>query len=345
MANLAEGFEERGDKVRLMALYPTDRTVRETRLTWEYVYPRRPTTPVAALGLVRAIVRLFRRDRPDWVFTALPAANVMAAIGARLAGVRGRVIISHHSPVETHNPLINAVDGRAASLDSVKTVISVSDTVGDSLAGKPAAYRAKRKTIHNALPPRIETLLGELLRGRAGRVRGRKVVATGRLAAQKNYPVLIRAAVHLPDVMFDIIGNGPDEAELRALAASLGVQDRVNFLGFCPREDAMRLLATGDLFVQMSLFEGHSLGLIEAAKLELPLIVSDVPVQREGVTADDGTICGAIIPPQDDRALAAEIDLLLTDDLRYGRAVELSRRLGREATFDAMMSAYDRLAT
>lgn len=344
IANLAEGFEDRGFVVRLMALYPTHRAVRTTRLTWEYVYHRRPTTPLAMLGLARAMVRFFREERPDRVFTALPAANVVAALGAWAAGQDGRVVISHHSPAETHNAVINAVDSYAGSLNSVKTVVSVSDAVAASLDRKPASYRAKRQTIHNALPPRIERHLAALARGRIGRPAGRRVVATGRLAAQKNYPMLIRAAAHMPDVTIDIIGDGPDAAALHALATQLGVTDRVNFLGFHPREDALALLAKGDVFAQVSLFEGHSLALVEAAKLALPLVVSDIPVQVEGITADDGTRCGVAVPLDDDRALASEIVALLDDPAQREHATALSARLAADATYEAMIAAYDRLA-
>jgi glycosyltransferase involved in cell wall biosynthesis len=345
MANLAEGFDDRGARVRLMALYPTTRAVRATRLTWEYVYPRRPRYPWEAAGLLRAMARLLRAEQPDLVVTALPAANVLAAVGARLAGLRGRVVISHHSPAETHHRAINAVDSYAGTLGSVKTIVSVSDAVAASLDAKPADYLAKRRTIHNALPPRIEALLDALAARRAaGHAPGRRIVATGRLAEQKNYPMLIRAVALLPDVVADIVGTGPDEPALRALAAELGVAERVRFLGFRPREEALALLADGDVFVQCSLFEGHSLALIEAARLGLPIVVSDVPSQVEGVTAADGTRCGVVVPLDDVPALAAAVAALLDDPAARAAQEALSRRLAAEATYEAMIAAYEALA-
>ena len=349
MADIAEGFVEAGSAVRMVALYPTDKVVRDERLEWEFIVPTKPKSPLAMAAMGLALVRWFRRERPDVVLTALPAANLMAALGSRLAGNGTRVIISHHSPVETHNPLINFADGYAGRLKSVCSIVSVSNAVAASLDGKAASYRAKRRTIHNALPPRLERLLDELgearrAAGRDGGARGRRVVATGRLAAQKNYQTLIRAAAHMPDVTIDILGDGPDRAALLALAAEVGVTGRVRFLGMRPREDALRLLADGDVFAQVSLFEGHSLALIEAAKLGLPLVVSDVPVQVEGVTARDGTSCASIVPVLDDRALATAIIGLLDDPAHYRTQAEAARRLGGEATYAAMLGAYRELA-
>lgn len=345
-SNLAEGFRDRGYDVQLMALYPFRSTVRETAagLSWSYVVPERPKNPLAMLKMLRSLVAKLRSEEPAIVFTAMPAANVMAPIAAKLAGGSTKVVISHHSPAETHNPILNRVDGLMGSLSSTKAVVSVSNAVSSSLDRKPKAYRVKRKTIHNALPPRIEGLLADLAAQQAPRVaRSRTVVATGRLAPQKNYPLLVRAAAHMKDVQIRVTGNGPLEAMLNDLAHKEGVDDRVHFLGHRPREEAMSVLASGDVFVQVSLFEGHSLGLIEAAKLGLPLVVSDVPVQIEGVTAKDGTRCGITVSPTDDVGLAREIMRLLDDPQHYALWAERARKLGEEATYAAMIEAYEEL--
>lgn len=345
-ANLAEAFRVAGETVELMALYPLRATVRETspQLPWRYVIDRRPSNPIAMARMLWNLVDIICREKPDLIVTAMPAANILAAIAARIAGRKSCVVISHHSPTETHNPLLNRIDGLAGSLDSVKAVVSVSDSVSSTLANKSARYRAKRITIHNALPPEIEQLLENLAAERAGRIgTGRKVVATGRLAYQKNYPLLIRAAVHMPDVDIDIVGNGPDEDALKTLAAALGVTERVHFLGHRPRAEALTILARGDLFVQVSHFEGHSLGLIEAAKLGVPLIVSDVPVQIEGITRSDGQQCGIAVATDDDSGLARAITGLLDNPQAYAERADQARRLADETTFGAMVNAYRNL--
>ena len=147
----------------------------------------------------------------------------------------------------------------------------------------------------------------------------------------------------MPDVTVTIVGNGPDEASLRDLAAQLGVTDRVAFLGHLPREEALAVLADGDIFAQVSLFEGHSLALVEAAKLGLPLVVSDVPVQIEGITASDGTRCGIAIGAQDAEGLAAAICGLLDDPRKYDELAARSAMLGAEASYVNMLNRYEAL--
>jgi glycosyltransferase involved in cell wall biosynthesis len=344
-ANLAEGLRARGHQVMLAALYPGDAPAQELAppTTWTCAVPERPASFGAKLTMVRALARLFDKFEADIVFTALPAANVLAPIAATLARRRVRVVISHHSPSDTYNPALNLVDGLTGSLASVAHIVGVSDAVRRTHQGKPATYRRKLKTIKNTLPPDVEARIARLAKARQGRRIGRQVVAIGRLAEQKNYPVLLRAAVHMPDVVVRIVGDGSEGLALKALATELGVAGRVQFLGFHPRAETLEILAGGDVFVQPSLFEGHSLALIEAAKLGMPLVVSDAQVQIEGVTAPDGALCGAVVGVQDDRSLAREILRLLDDPAHYAVAAAQATTLGAAATYDAMITSYEQL--
>ncbi len=344
-ANLAESFLARGFRVTLSALYPYRAEIRETaeELPWRYILPRRPTSPLGAVRLVAAFIRFLRRERPDVVLSAMPAANVLGPIFGRLAGVSTRFITSHHSPAQTHHRLLDLADGVTGSFGNVQAVVSVSRAVGDSLAHKPRTYLAKRRTIHNALPPRIERQIETLAHMRSGRIADPpRLVATGRLARQKNYPVLLKAAARLPGVAIDIVGSGPDEAMLKEMALELGVANRVVFHGQTRRERALEILAAGDVFVQPSLFEGHSLGLIEAAKLGLPLVVSNVPVQLEGITSQAGERCGIAVDVHDDEALATAIEGVLEEGAHRLWA-DRSKTLALEATFERMVLSYEAL--
>jgi glycosyltransferase involved in cell wall biosynthesis len=140
-----------------------------------------------------------------------------------------------------------------------------------------------------------------------------------------------------------IVGTGPEEDMLKTLAAELGVTDRINFVGHRTRKEALEILSSADVFVQPSWFEGHSLGLIEAAKLQLPLVVSSVPVQIEGITAEDGTQCGIAVDPSDDKALAREILRLLDDTSYFSTWTDRARHLANAITYENMILAYEEL--
>jgi len=342
-ADLADGFVKRGFSVELLALYPhAELNPRPADLLpWTFVLDEKPRSISGQVKLLRALAAHFNNRPPHMVFTAMPAANAIAPLAAKIARVPSQFIISHHTPVDTYNPLLNQLDSFIGTLQNVKKIVGVSKAVVASLDAKPAAYRAKRIVIPNALPPRIEANLAVLAaRRQRTQAKGRVVVAIGRLSEQKNYPVLIRAATRMPDVEIRIIGGGPLEADLRVLADNLGMSQRVHFLGQLRREQALNTLADADVFTQPSLFEGHSLALIEAAKLHLPLVVSDVPVQIEGITAPDGTLCGSAVPVTDDAALARAILLLLDDPEHYRNATVQARHLGESATYETMMERY-----
>jgi glycosyltransferase involved in cell wall biosynthesis len=342
-ADLAEGFIEKGHHVKLVALYPHAQSMPRTSgtLPWTFVVDRKPATFSAKMRLFFAFARMIWQDRPERIFSAMPAANVLAPLLAWLSCAGTRVILSHHSPIGTHNSILNAIDGLAGSLTNVVAIVAVSNAVAASLSEKNGCYRSKCIVVPNALPPRIEILLETLAAKRASNVStGRIVVAAGRLAHQKNYAVLIRATALMPNVRVRIIGAGPLEAELKSQAAAYGVADRVDFLGEQSRADTLKLLSTSDVFTQPSLYEGHSLALIEAAKLNLPLVVSNVPVQVEGITTGEGVQCGIAVPTTDDRMLAEAIIRLIDDPVHYRDYSDRAGRLAAEATYDKMLERY-----
>jgi glycosyltransferase involved in cell wall biosynthesis len=340
--DIADGLIARGHSVKRFVLYPPADAVGEgvDRAVWHHVADARPRSVGAAIRTFTALVRYLRRERPAAIVSAMPAANVLLPLAVTIARVPTRVFLSHHSPTDTHNPLLDRIDGWTGSLRCVAGVISVSDAVGATLAHKPATYRSRTLTIHNALSERVERLLDALPRTKPAAQRLR-IVALGRLTYQKNYPMLIRALADVPGALLEIVGGGEDEAALRSLVADLGIGDRVIFAGLVARKNALERAAAGDVFVQVSRYEGHSLALIEAARLGLPLIVSDVPVQVEGITARDGTRCGIVVPLDDPAPLAAALVALRDDPERRAYWADLATRLGAEASNARMLDRYE----
>jgi glycosyltransferase involved in cell wall biosynthesis len=346
LANIAAGLQARGCDIRLIALYPVPgaETGPAGPLAWRCAVESKPRSPFAFINLLRGLARELSAFRPDAIISALPAANIASVAAGRLAAPQAKVVITHHSPVGTHNRIFNAIDSWLGRWRNVSAVVSVSESVSRSLETKRDVYCAKRHTIHNALPPEIERLLGNLAAERSRRgAFPREVVATGRLSAQKNYPALLRAAARLPDVRIVIIGSGEDEIALKQLASELGVDRRVEFLGRRTREETLRRLSESGVFVQPSLYEGHSLALVEAAKVNIPIVVSNVPEQIEGVTNAGGEICAGLVDPHDDAALAREIARLLDEPRFYAEAVARSGRLAETFQFDRMIAAYEQL--
>lgn len=137
------------------------------------------------------------------------------------------------------------------------------------------------------------------------------LVSIARLTPVKGVDVALDALPHLPpDCHFVVVGDGPQEAELRAQAAALGVADRVHFVGRQLHDDALRYLRAGDVFVLSSRTEGLSHVLLEAINTGTPAVASRVGGNPEIIT--DG-VDGLLVPPDDPPALASAIRRLLDD--------------------------------
>lgn len=107
-----------------------------------------------------------------------------------------------------------------------------------------------------------------------------RIVSVGRLSYEKNFIVPIKAFVDLctENLTYTIVGGGPQEEELRTIAS---MNRYITLTGALPREQALQLLATADIVVMPSLWEGRSILQLEAMALDKPMVLSDVPGLRE----------------------------------------------------------------
>lgn len=104
------------------------------------------------------------------------------------------------------------------------------------------------------------------------------IASVGRLVAIKDYASLLRhfysASKECSSLRMIIIGDGPEMESLTRLALSLGIDDKVSFLGH--RDDVSSLLQQSDIFALASLSEGLSCSIIEAMASGLPVVATDV---------------------------------------------------------------------
>ena len=175
---------------------------------------------------------------------------------------------------------------------------------------------------------------------------GPRIGVIGRLTKQKGHEVLFQAMntvckTHSPHLL--VIGTGPKETELREQARILGIRKSVHFLG--SRSDVLALLASLDLVVSSSLWEGLSTVLLEAMSMEVPVIATDVSGSQEIVK--DG-VTGLLVPPHDPDRLAEAITMMLDDPTQARamaiRARENAARFTLQNTGSRYASLYERIA-
>ncbi len=145
------------------------------------------------------------------------------------------------------------------------------------------------------------------------------LISMGDLIERKNYDTAIRAiaAANNSALQYFICGTGPEEEKLKNLAQSLGVSDRIHFLGF--RSDVKELLAASDIFLFTSKQEGLPRSMMEAMASGLPCVASRIRGNTDLLENTDG---GYLCDADDISEYAEKLKLLAAD-------AELRERMGR----------------
>ena len=195
-------------------------------------------------------------------------------------------------------------------------------------------------------PEKIETIPNfvDLVRFRP-EPEGEHYLYIGRLSYEKGIDVLIRAAASLDTGRLFIVGEGPVENELRALAGRVGA-GRVEFLGFRSGEELEHLIARSQFVVLPSRwYENLPFSIMEAFASGKPVIATDLGGIPEMV--EDG-VNGFLFPNGDVKALTERIRRLLSDHALRAemgkRAREKAERLyNRETHYEKVMKVYEKV--
>jgi glycosyltransferase involved in cell wall biosynthesis len=137
-----------------------------------------------------------------------------------------------------------------------------------------------------------------------------RVVSVARFEAPKDQATLLAALARLADLDWELelVGDGPDEAAIRALAGRLGIAARVRFLGY--QSDVAPMLARAQIFALSSRSEAFPRSVLEAMRAGLPVVASDVGGVSEAV---ESGITGAVVPRSDAQSLAEALRRLVLD--------------------------------
>jgi glycosyltransferase involved in cell wall biosynthesis len=311
--------------------------VRVTRL------PRRlavSSAPVAA-GMPAALREELRRpDRPDVLNFHAPYP--WGELSFLLAGVDAPSVVLYHSDIVRQRRLLAAyAPFLERFLDRVDLIVTSSpDMVKYSPFLAPRA--GKCRVVPFGLPA-VKLTAAPGVRERAAQLRaahsGRPLVLfVGRLVYYKGADVLVRAMAGV-DADLVLIGRGPLEDDLRALASTLGMGARTTFL---PAQDDGELAAwyhAADVLCLPSVARSEAFGLvqIEAHAAGTPVVSTGLPTgvpfaNRDGVT-------GLVVPPGEPVALTGALRRLLEDDaLRARLGEQAQRRARREFTVPRMVA-------
>ncbi len=290
--------------------------------------------------------RLLAQGRPDVLHAHGMRAGAAAALA--LAGRPGRscalAVTVHNAP-----PSGRAAAAVYAALERI--VAHRADavlTVSGDLAGRMrrlGARDAGRALVPAPVPaPPAEAEIAAV-RQELGAGNRPVVLAAGRLAVQKNFAVLLRAAAAWqhrdPAPLLVIAGEGPLGAALRGQARAEGVA--AVFLGL--RDDVPALLAAADVVVLPSRWEGQPLIVQEALRAGKPLVATRVG----GVPELTGTDGARLVPAGAACPLAAAVAALLDDPAARAALASAARQRAAllpdaPAAVSQALAVYTRLA-
>ena len=227
-----------------------------------------------------------RRERPDFVVATGNNICRFTALGFRLAGVgdTSRLI------VKTTNPIIRPRKGLAEKLRrraferafrDASAVLTLSEEESLLLAQSfPTAATRFRAVYNPYLTAAFERDTESHAEARANPRLDDKIVmlAVGRLHGQKNYPRMLHAFASLvragrSNLTLRIAGDGPDRAAITALINELDIADNTELLGYTT--DIPHLMATADVLLLSSDYEGLPAAVIEALACNCPVISTD----------------------------------------------------------------------
>lgn len=293
----------------------------------------------ALAGPVVTLARELRRRRVAVVHSYLFHANVVGTLAARLARV----------PVALVSKRSLDVYASRAELAACRFTNGLADLVtANSEAVKRHVHRVERCPLTRiaVIPNGIDLArVAFPPPGPAFKLADSRPVigAIGRLSVKKGQADLVAAAArvlaHVPEARIVLVGDGPLAGALAEQARSLGLADRVRFVGGVA--DAARWLPALDVYVLPSHVEGMSNGLIEAMAAGRPIVATDAGGNTENVVDGES---GFIVPPRSPDRLADAILTLLKDPERARAMGEAARtRACQHFTAETMVARMEAL--
>jgi glycosyltransferase involved in cell wall biosynthesis len=298
----------------------------------------RPGGPLHLARMFVGLVRHLRALQPDAVLCFQHYGILLGSVAAYLAGAR--TVVANRTSAKSLVPWpFRWLDLLFGSIGLFRTVVVNSEAVEREYDAYPSRYRARLIRIDHGFEAKTTALsrqearqalgipVDAVLLGCVARLHpGKNLAAAIRLLAGRNW--------HLA-----LAGQGAARADLSALAAALGVADRVHFVGEMPPDRIGTFLRSLDVFVFPSLAETFGLAPVEAAQAGVPVVANDLEVLRETLSVGEKP-CALFVDAGNTQAFAEAVEKVLEDrDLR-ARLCALGKELSRRYSLDTMVQQY-----
>lgn len=221
-------------------------------------------------------------------------------------------------------------------------VVAVSDGMRDAFVRTLRLPRERVETIYNPFDPALDDLLAAPVDDPWLHDGQPLLVAVGRLAPQKGYPIMLRALAEVRrqvPARLLVLGDGEQRDALAGLARQLGLEEAVRFAGFV--DNPFPYMRAASAYVLSSHWEGFPFVLVEASRAGAAIVAANCPFGVDEVLVPDES--GLLVPPEDPAALAAGILRVLRDPDLAGRLRRGARERSERFTPELAAERYTAL--
>lgn len=338
LALLVQGLARRGHSAVVSNRPRAElaQAIRHPAIRITHVRPRGDLDLISALQFRS----MLRREAPDALLLTSWKRILTASWAGRRAGIR-RIAVRLGIVRPAPERFIPAWRVRETFLRFVDLlIVNSSDVRNTWLESAPWFPEDRVRVVNNAVVP---------VQGDRGRVRAelrasdtqQLITAVGALEQRKGFDLVVRAVSQLPPSVHAVFaGSGPEEGQLRELAAGLGIADRTHFLGH--RRDIPDILAASDVFTLPSRMDSLANSMLEAMSAGVPVVATAGNGVGDALGARSARgAAGWITEPENVPALAAAIGEAISDP--GARADEARWRALNWFGVDRMVDAYERL--
>lgn len=282
-----------------------------------------------------ALRKLFKQSLPRYCISICPQTNFTMVLYRLLFG-RDAVFVG-----EEHQHLSNAIKNDPADFKKpwkylyhyslknyhrLDVLRCVSKAAAQDFVEQWRVPGNKVRTIYPAFDL-------DRIKGRSHGVQANNVVpvicSVGRLTSQKDFSLLIRAFAHVRGqckAVLKIAGAGPEKAALESLVQQLGLQEDVKLLGFV--EYAEEVIASSDVFVMTSIWEGFPATLVES--MVLGTAVVSVNCESGPAELIEQGVTGLLVDSRDPAAIGeAILQMIKHPQARHAMSQKAQERVQR----------------
>lgn len=347
----AEGMVARGHTVHVLVTN-TDGQTRQETINGVHVIKAGRQLNVSSAPVAAALPTYLRRLGRAADIVHLHAPYPPGELAQLLLRAGRHTVVTYHSDIVKQATLLRfyAPFLRAILAQADRILVSSPPYVSSSpfLAPLAARHPDKVKIVHFGIDlARFAPTAA--IQERAAQLRqpyGDQplILFVGRLRYYKGVAVLVDAMRHVQGAHCLIVGNGSEEAAIRALLTQYALQDHVHLLGTISDADLPALYQAADIFVLPSVHRSESLGivLLEAMAAGLPLVSTELGTGTSYVNQHGQT--GLVVPPQDAPALAAALQQLVDSQPMRGQMGNAAHsRAHQHFSLDSMLDATERI--